>query len=808
MRLLLVEGHVVAEGAGAAPIAAARRLTERLAGKRVACWVSGGNATADSLRRALDAALSAPVARAPRDTIASMTVTARARHDALGLSLDDVKGMYRRMLADADGQRAHPPAEPHGPNAVRRGDRRPRGGADRRGVEHPARQGLDRPVLPRHGRGLRARHVPARGVPHGPREGDGHALRGPAVPEPVLEPEGPHRDALGMRRHRVPARRRPCARDPQPARRRTSSSRSAATPRRARATSTRPSTSRRSTSCRSSSSSRTTCSRSRRASSSRWPSRTSRTRPPATGSAASSPTGWTCSTPLIRRGRPSSTRARAPARRLVELKCYRYQPHTSDDDDSRYRTKDEVREWMAKDPLDRARKYLGEQGVNERGARGDPRGARHRDRGRDRAGGERAGPAARGRDEARVRRGGSAPRRHPLLAAVRGLAVAARALHRRRARRNRRRSPRRRRRRTSPARRSSRSCSISRARARRAGRAQRNAMQLWLDQQQARGGQQRCARRSSTSPEASRELLIELRRAAEEDGADAVVIGAPFAYDETFARALGIARLPVVLTLPAPEPTSLPGGRLGLRARADVRRPRARGGRRRDGARRAAADPPRERRVPAGDRRAPRARQGAGAARPRFADRRDGHGPGRRRARPRRRLVREQPALHRPGRHLRRRDALGRRGRPHAARLSLLSNGGQRRGGAAGGRGPRDLAGLAEPRGHLDGADDRGARRASSRRYAARYGAPSTLAATAYDALALIDAAAESAGGTPDRARLRERLEATTFAGITTRYTFTAARHAGFDTADLVYLRWSGGARGGSRRSEPARGSA
>jgi threonine dehydratase len=54
MRLLLVEGHLVAEGAGAAPIAAARRLKERLSGKSVACWVSGGNATADSLRRALD----------------------------------------------------------------------------------------------------------------------------------------------------------------------------------------------------------------------------------------------------------------------------------------------------------------------------------------------------------------------------------------------------------------------------------------------------------------------------------------------------------------------------------------------------------------------------------------------------------------------------------------------------------------------------------------------------------------------------------------------------------------------------------
>lgn len=54
MRLLLVEGHVVAEGAGAAPVAAARRMKEQLAGKRVACWISGGNATGESLRRALE----------------------------------------------------------------------------------------------------------------------------------------------------------------------------------------------------------------------------------------------------------------------------------------------------------------------------------------------------------------------------------------------------------------------------------------------------------------------------------------------------------------------------------------------------------------------------------------------------------------------------------------------------------------------------------------------------------------------------------------------------------------------------------
>jgi 2-oxoisovalerate dehydrogenase E1 component alpha subunit len=50
---------------------------------------------------------------------------------------------------------------------------------------------------------------------------------------------------------------------------------------------------------------------------------------------------------------------------LVELKCYRFQPHTSDDDDTRYRTQEELRQWMAKDPMDRARRYVLEHGVSE-----------------------------------------------------------------------------------------------------------------------------------------------------------------------------------------------------------------------------------------------------------------------------------------------------------------------------------------------------------------------------------------------------------------------------------------------------------
>lgn len=48
---------------------------------------------------------------------------------------------------------------------------------------------------------------------------------------------------------------------------------------------------------------------------------------------------------------------------LVEAKTYRLQPHTSDDDDRRYRDAAEVEAWRAKDPVPRARGYLVEHGI-------------------------------------------------------------------------------------------------------------------------------------------------------------------------------------------------------------------------------------------------------------------------------------------------------------------------------------------------------------------------------------------------------------------------------------------------------------
>jgi 2-oxoisovalerate dehydrogenase E1 component alpha subunit len=48
---------------------------------------------------------------------------------------------------------------------------------------------------------------------------------------------------------------------------------------------------------------------------------------------------------------------------LVEAKTYRITPHSSDDDDRSYRTREEVEEWKRKGPINRFRAYLEEEGI-------------------------------------------------------------------------------------------------------------------------------------------------------------------------------------------------------------------------------------------------------------------------------------------------------------------------------------------------------------------------------------------------------------------------------------------------------------
>jgi 2-oxoisovalerate dehydrogenase E1 component alpha subunit len=54
-------------------------------------------------------------------------------------------------------------------------------------------------------------------------------------------------------------------------------------------------------------------------------------------------------------------RGHGPA--LIECKTYRVVPHSSSDDDRRYRTRKEVEEWAKKDPIDRFKTYLIGEGI-------------------------------------------------------------------------------------------------------------------------------------------------------------------------------------------------------------------------------------------------------------------------------------------------------------------------------------------------------------------------------------------------------------------------------------------------------------
>jgi len=49
--------------------------------------------------------------------------------------------------------------------------------------------------------------------------------------------------------------------------------------------------------------------------------------------------------------------------KLIEAKTYRLSPHTSSDDDRRYRPRSELEEWIKKDPIDRLRKRLLTEGA-------------------------------------------------------------------------------------------------------------------------------------------------------------------------------------------------------------------------------------------------------------------------------------------------------------------------------------------------------------------------------------------------------------------------------------------------------------
>ncbi len=324
---------------------------------------------------------------------------------------------------------------------------------------------------------------------------------------------------------------------------------------------------------------------------------------------------------------------------------------------------------------------------------------------------------------------------------------------------------------------------LSGARPTSGGHAQRTAFGLWSDIEQARHPSAAIRLKVVDVAGSDAKLLLELRRAAEEDRADAVIIGTPTANGDLLGRALQVAGIPVLTTLPAPPlPTgngwlfalAPPDEDLGSRAIDDAAARDLLGGafivsdesaasvRERQGletglAKRGLKPLPL---VPlAGDERDVPAKLAPYLAQSRavFCV-----GPG---AGCDRTVRAAAASASRPTVYL-----------SYATELADVSGFG-------------DAAAIVTWPGaraivrHQDFLD----------KFAERSGRASTLAGAAYDALSLIALAAPLAAP-GDRFGLRDRLRATTFAGIDTTYSFTRRTGlSGFDPDDVGFQRWRAG---------------
>lgn len=331
------------------------------------------------------------------------------------------------------------------------------------------------------------------------------------------------------------------------------------------------------------------------------------------------------------------------------------------------------------------------------------------------------------------------------------------------------------------------------------GDAQRNALQLWQDLEQSRGGG-RVRVRLSLIDVASSEarVLLELRRAAGETRADAVIVGVPVsAATIGFGEAAAAARLPLILTLPAVEPGSRTGGRW-IFATAPTPEQIARrtvlvtespfdtvlvtaDGRPQDAEIRAVLDEWSRVARTAPQQVSVDRREETLQAAVRLAAVPTTAGAGRR--------VhlggppREWAPL---GRELKQTA----RGATYVlSYLTEHSDLGEFRDGLdAVWPAPLHLTLSAIPPNAAAGA-----RRQFVQSYADRHGPPTAHAAAAFDALTLLSLAAERVGA-DDRERLRDQVEVTSFTGVTTTYAFSVTRHAGYAGDDLVLYRWNGSA--------------
>jgi ABC-type branched-subunit amino acid transport system substrate-binding protein len=319
------------------------------------------------------------------------------------------------------------------------------------------------------------------------------------------------------------------------------------------------------------------------------------------------------------------------------------------------------------------------------------------------------------------------------------------------------------------------------------GGPQRDALQLWADQHASATPRVKLKIVDVASSPAK--TALELRRAAVEDRADAIVVGVSVDYDDAFAAAVQLAEVPVLFTLPIPEPAVRGGGWAFALAPTPAQLARS------------LLDDAALRSVLSSD--LVVSDESTTAIVERIALTKE---LVRRQVKPNVMTVTTADAAQKLRPFLGTTPIVFLAGTPRtyleAARtvtvgtllylsylcdLSEIAD-------------LRDAAALAVwPGSRWIAASSSGGsgslRSVFVQSYTDRTGPPTSVAASAYDALGLLASAADS--GT-DPAAVRGRLQSGTFTGVATTYSFSPSQHAGFDAGDLALLRYVG------QRTSPA----
>jgi ABC-type branched-subunit amino acid transport system substrate-binding protein len=311
------------------------------------------------------------------------------------------------------------------------------------------------------------------------------------------------------------------------------------------------------------------------------------------------------------------------------------------------------------------------------------------------------------------------------------------------------------------------------------GAPQRDALQLWADQHAA--GTPRVRLKITDVASSPSKTALELRREAVESRADAIIVGASVDYDDAFANLVQLAQVPVLFTLPIPEPATRGGGWAFALAPTPSQLARV------------VLDDAAQRSVLASDLLV--SDESTTAITERIALTKE---LARRQVTANVVTVTPAEATQKLRPLLAAATTVIFAGTPRsyleAARtvpvgttlyLTYLSDLGEI-------GDLRDAAPLALwPGSRWIAASSTGtsttARASFVQAYTDRAGPPTSVAASAYDALALLATAAERS---IDPMSVRDRLQSGTFAGVAATYTFAPSQHAGFDIRDLALLRY------------------